>query len=215
MWGSIEVEPALNFAAPEIQSIMSLGLEVIHKIATAKTYAARHELLDQRNGPDRTNRFLYHALRHYQWSPPQRQSVKAQGRDCDSGPQVAWEWTYGHSSTKAYNLDRSQLRSWGYVMWDKARLEKVSLFNAPFRPLHVAEAHEVHAEFEASWRARLGIARVGGTKYWSRTDQSQTSSPSSRRIGPTFANAKREFGAASARIGAAMDRKNTIAGGLG
>lgn len=107
------------------------------------------------------------------------------------------------------------LRRWGYVVWDRVRLDKISLFREPFRPpLYVTEEHEVDDEFEASWRARETIARAGGTGYWSMTDQSQIAYPVPRqpvchqrgrpRMEPTFANVKREFGAASARIEAAM-----------
>ncbi|KAI1376608.1 hypothetical protein F4677DRAFT_83451 [Hypoxylon crocopeplum] len=225
VWGSIEVEPALNYASPEVQAIMSSGLAAVYRIATAKTYAERHELLYQRNGPDRRDKFLCWALRHYSWLQLQQQSPGAPftpGRDRDRGPQDAWEWAYANCAPRAeaYRLDRTDLRKWGYVLWDRARLQEISLFREPFcPPLHFSEEHEVDAEFEASWRARERIARAGGTGYWSVADQSQIVYPATRqsgrhqrgppRVGPTFANAKRDFGAASARIEAAMQNKKT------
>ncbi|KAI0377876.1 hypothetical protein F5Y04DRAFT_263451 [Hypomontagnella monticulosa] len=223
VWGSIEVEPALNYASPEVQAIMSSGLASVYRIATAKTYAERHKLLYQRNGPDRSDKFLYRALKRYSEVNMRRGSSRAlftAGQDRDGGPQDAWEWAHTNCAPRvqAYRLDRTGLRRWGYVFWDRARLEEISLFKEPFRPpRYVSEEHEVDDDFEASWRARKRVARAGGTGYWSATDQSQIVFAKRRqpvyhrrgqpRVGPPFANAKREFAAASARIDIAMKRR--------
>lgn len=221
VWGSIEVEPALNYASSEVQAIMSMRLARVYRIATAKTYAERHDLLYQSSGPYRIDRFLHQALKRYSQAHLQQQSLKAQSTpsregDGDCGPQIAWEWAYTNrtSRLKVYRLDRTDLRRWGYVFWDKARLSNILLFNEPFRPQHVVEEHEVNDEFQASWRARERIARAGGTGYWSVTDQSQVVYPARRkpgcyqrgepRVRSTLANAKRELEAASSRVEAAM-----------
>lgn len=205
---------------------MSSGLASVYRVATAKTYADRHRLLHRRSGPDRNNKFIFWALKRYSSVQSQQDSTRAPfapGWETDRGPRDAWEWARAGCAPEmeAYRLDRTVLRSWGYVLWDRARLEGISLFKEPFcPPLHVHEEHEVDDEFEASWRARQRLASAGKSGYWSAADQSQIeyhpTTPPRRpvayrrgwpRDGPTFANAKREFEEASARIEAAMQRK--------
>ncbi|KAK3382103.1 hypothetical protein B0T24DRAFT_672116 [Lasiosphaeria ovina] len=115
---------------------MSSGLASVHRIATAKTYAERHKLLYRRNGPDRSDKFLYQALRRYSRVQLQQLLPGAPftpGRANDHGPQDAWEWAYANCALRVevYGLDRAGLREWGYVLWDRARLKDISLFREP------------------------------------------------------------------------------------
>ena len=94
----------------------------------------------------------------------------------------------------------------------------MALFDKPFDPPRLPpERHEPTDEFAATWWAREEISRAGGSGYWTPTDQSRVVYPAASKrsllaVGrrfptPSFANAKREFAAESARIEAAMQSK--------
>lgn len=165
-----------------------------------------------------------------QESPP---CVPRRGQDRDRGPQDAWEWAYADRAPRVsvYRLDRTELRRWGYVLWDRARLDAISLFKEPFCPsrhLDVSERRPVDDEFVASWKAREKISETGGTGYWcywSKADQCQNDHLVPRRRanrargtsrggrtrgrpsgGQTRVEAKRALEEESARFGAAMKR---------
>ena len=45
--------------------------------------------------------------------------------DCKDGPNAAWPWSTGNKVEIRYNQpDTAGLRKWGYVMWDKERLDQ-------------------------------------------------------------------------------------------
>jgi len=216
-WGTIKVEPAMNLASPEIQAILSTGLSSVYRLATAETYAARHELLYRWGGPRRKDDFFYEGLaRRF----PARFPSLPPYLDLDLGPRRAWEWAYASSrrNMKIYHRSREVLRRWGYVFRDKARLDDIALFDKPFVPPRLPpERHEPSDEFTDTWWAREEISRAGGSGYWTPTDQSRVVNPAaSKRSHPTvgrrfatpsFANAKRESSVESARIEAAMQNK--------
>ena len=54
----------------------------------------------------------------------------------DSGPREAWEWAYADRRVvdKATRRNRAELRDWGYVFWDRERLDLAGLFRKPFVP---------------------------------------------------------------------------------
>jgi hypothetical protein len=151
---------------------MPWGLTSVHQLVSTETYEQRHQRLYRWSGPITKKYFLHHALRRYS-GPPSQQSWPEGCRDgSDSGPQDAWGWAYGDNALRAeaYKLDRTKLRTWGYVFWDKRRLEAMAFFEEAFHPPpYVHQEHEVDEEFEASWRARADIACAGGTGYWSAT----------------------------------------------
>lgn len=47
---------------------------------------------------------------------------------CKDGPNAAWPWSTGNKVEIRYNQpDTAGLRKWGYVMWDKDRLDRWSI----------------------------------------------------------------------------------------
>ena len=48
--------------------------------------------------------------------------------DCKDGPNAAWPWSTGNKVEIRFNQSHTEgLRKWGYVMWDKDRLDRWSI----------------------------------------------------------------------------------------
>ena len=51
----------------------------------------------------------------------------------EDGPNAAWPWSTGNKIQISYHRsDRAGLRKWGYVMWDKGRLDQWSILQENF-----------------------------------------------------------------------------------
>lgn len=99
----------------------------------------------------------------------------------DIGPFYAWQWAHQSlPDVRAYfDPNQRRLRSRGYVMWDKVRLDKRTVtFSRAWRR-HIATPEEEFArglmqqQMVTTFEERSWIFRKGGRGWWSKTDKSK------------------------------------------
>jgi hypothetical protein len=176
------------------QHILRRGLAGLYEIHRAKTYDERHRVLYTEH-PQSSQRFLYTSLRAANpWNTPHGPNLTKEETlalitppfydDSDTGPEYAW--CQGHSIDShyplswIYPLDQNvrAFRKWGYVMWDRKRLDSVDFFNNSHRllaqmneddGLTLAAVRKLHW----TWRRRALIHLAGGRGWWSSRDESK------------------------------------------
>lgn len=184
-----------NIESPFIQHVLSLGVEKLYHIARAKTYEEKYDLLYSPDHPPATDSFLMEGLRR---ANGQNDEVflgnlaeedemlhvkKPCFADVDSGPEDIWRWAHQGESPASwiYQKNRQRLREWGYVMWDRSRLEAIGIIKEPWEDipgpggslLEDQDAARERAYMENSWKKREQIHMSGGTGWWSWGDQSR------------------------------------------
>jgi hypothetical protein len=120
------------------QHLLTWGLEKLHRLAVADTYDAKRNLVY----PDMheyNDRFLFDALyatndqpededyqlRYYSSSEVIKALGKEYFHDPDEGPIKIWIASHSRATSDDFINGfgkYSDLRMWGYVMWDEARL---------------------------------------------------------------------------------------------
>lgn len=178
-----------------MQHLLSLGLNKLHQVARSETYEERYKALNNGAFPGAMFFFLYEGLQAVnerndnvwledltsddellQMTPPYY-------ADSDSGPMDVWRWAHQEESwgSWVYREDRSPLRQWGYVMWNKSRLEATGIFQKPWEDtrdpqellLERQEAMRQNAYMQNSWDQREHLQRQGGTGWWCLGDESK------------------------------------------
>ncbi|TGJ83304.1 hypothetical protein E0Z10_g5440 [Xylaria hypoxylon] len=196
-WGAFGVEYGDSIDAPYIQDVLSLGLERLRQIVRAETYDDRERLLCSGYSPRPTYFFLHRGLqdaneRHDDiflddLTPEDEVLYIKQPlfADPDSGPADVWRWAHYEESWQnwVYQENRHNLRKWGYVMWDRLRLEEIGIFQQPWEYtddshsrgslLEQQEAQRQRGYLQNSWEQRAQIYRRGGTGWWSWGDESK------------------------------------------
>ncbi|KND93678.1 hypothetical protein TOPH_01416 [Tolypocladium ophioglossoides CBS 100239] len=182
-WGAFHVEYGHRVDSPSIQHILSLGLAKLYQIAGAETYEERCLLLYSGHCPPATDSFLHEGLQGANEQndniflddlTPEDETLHIKQpffADPDSESWANW----------VYQENRHGLRQWGYVMWDRSRLEAVGIFQKPWEDmdgsrdslLEEQEATRQRAYMENSWEKREQIYMSGGTGWWSWGDQSK------------------------------------------
>lgn len=129
----IDCDPDCNW----IQYTLSLGLEQLHTFVTAETNAERTAILLPRKKSGATHStFLCAALDQSNYVDPAIgiPAQKVSYDDKDAGPKQFWEHSRkgrGYSLC-TYELLDWKYRSWGYAMWDSARLEHLGALKTPW-----------------------------------------------------------------------------------
>lgn len=106
--------------------------------------------------------------------------------DPDDGPADAWSWAHQDETCVNFvNSDsRKPLREWGYVMWDRARLENWAIFETPWEGSEASvsanEESQSWGEMQASFDQRSKIYLAGGRGWWSLGDESNIIWPGGR-----------------------------------
>ncbi|KAI1109804.1 hypothetical protein F5Y14DRAFT_390502 [Nemania sp. NC0429] len=194
-WGASNVSYEASPDSFHLQYILSLGIEKLCDIVNAETYEERYRVLDATNGPSSTVSFLYQGFETANNSnpdvwledlTPEIENLyirRPYFNDPDPGPADAWRWAHLELSCVnwVYHGDRDQLRRWGYVMWDRSRLEEVGVFQGPWEDMvspedSLLERQELgrqRAYMENSWGPRERISRDGGSGWWAWGDESQ------------------------------------------
>lgn len=194
-WGAFRVEYDDRIDSPFIQHILSRGLKKLYSIILAETYLERHQLLYDRGFPSITDNFLYEGLQSANehndhvsldgWSPENEALLTRRSfvADPDSGPRDAWQWAHREEAWTnwVYQEDRDNIRRWGYVMWDRCRLDSVGILQVPWEDtrsstelqLEEQEAARQRAYMENSWEKREKMYRRGAVGWWSWGDESQ------------------------------------------
>ncbi|MCJ1283012.1 hypothetical protein MMC26_002339 [Xylographa opegraphella] len=193
-WGEYQVKYGIyDWHAPENawkQGTLSLGLNYLRRLVTAKTYEERYQLLAHNHRSD--HYFLHEglvasngddeeddAIELCQYgSEDERRYIHSPFlNDADPGPAKAWRWAHEHVSRGSFVQYEShrELRERGYVMWDLARLEQWNLFEQAWR-----SGMEPRIDFVEEYRAmvrsfdaRSEIYQRGGRGWWSEGDESK------------------------------------------
>lgn len=167
----------------------------MHQIAQSGTYDDRYKVLYTNGHPGFIFFFLYEGL---QAANEQNDNVWLEDltsdsellqlrppyyADPDRGPMDVWRWGHQEESwgSWVYREDRSSLRQWGYVMWDKSRLQMTGIFEKPWEDtrdpqeqlLEQQEATRQEAYMRNSWDQRQRVARQGGAGWWCLGDESK------------------------------------------
>ncbi|KAJ2988039.1 hypothetical protein NUW58_g4185 [Xylaria curta] len=196
-WGAYNVEFGDRIDAPYTQNVLSLGLKKLYQITRAETYDDRERVLCSGYSPRATYFFLYEGLRYANeqhddfWLDdltPENELLYVKQpffADPDSGPADVWRWAHYEESwqTWVYQANRDNLRRWGYVMWDRSRLEAIGVFQEPWEEtdegnseesvLEQQEAQRQREYLKSSWEQRQRILSRGGTGWWSWGDESK------------------------------------------
>lgn len=185
-WGMLHVEYREKFDNPFLQYVLSLGLETIWDIASTEVYEDRRQLLESRGCPALAFTFLYEGLKEinsYQFNGTVLAPRQVIDVDTDSGPEDAWQWAHDDEEdiSWVYEENRQSLRRWGYVLWDRSRLEAVGLFKNRWvdpddsvDPTMEREENQRQSGYMVnSWDRREDIFFSGGKGWWSRGDESQ------------------------------------------
>ncbi|KAJ8132048.1 hypothetical protein O1611_g1571 [Lasiodiplodia mahajangana] len=192
-WGAFQVEPVRWFGDPQLQSLYFKGLVSLDGLAKAKTYDRQHALLDHGRIPHARSRNLYRALKDFSYEVCDEQvSVSNYGNsvkhpyfeDPDDGPFSIWKWAHESASLRrsVYQRGQAKLRKWGYVMWDRTRLDTLSIFRDTWRPpvlnpfarlLPDDSVGEVDERWTSSWWERSRIYNEQGRGWWDFGDESK------------------------------------------
>jgi hypothetical protein len=162
----------------------------------AETYEARHALLYLGHCPSSNRSFLYEALKNANEAnddillsdftlEEERTHIKTPFfNDPDTGPADIWRWTH-EGETRAgfiYQEHQEPLREWGYVLWDRSRLDNIGIFDSSWEPLDISSDMILERQQEAkrhfiymasSWDARSKIYVTGGRGWWNWGDSSK------------------------------------------
>ena len=139
-----------EFDNRDISCLLSHGLEFIRKVVDSETYRARHDLLSplQLNHhrccsseilTDWLNRYD-NSIRLSEYTPDEEQEFRRIHSvflsDPNSGPVDAWRWAHQDETMSGFffSVNQVALRSRGYCMWDRARLDKWAVFQQPWDP---------------------------------------------------------------------------------
>ncbi|KAI0966938.1 hypothetical protein F4678DRAFT_447760 [Xylaria arbuscula] len=198
-WGEFQVEPARWLGDPQLQSLYFKGLVFLESIAKAKTYDQQHKLLDHGQIPHARSRNFYRALKDFSYEVCDEQASvsnyessrdyalkvkRPYFEDPDEGPFSIWKWAHESASLRrsVYQRGQAKLRKWGYVMWDRARLDTLPIFRdrwqppvfSPFgRSLPDDPVGEVDERWASSWRERSRIYNEQGRGGWDFDDKSK------------------------------------------
>lgn len=211
-WGTLRVEYWEKIDSPYIQHVLSLGSETIWAIITAETFQDKYQLLESKGCPSKMFSFLCEGLEEVhsrREDPPSAQSP-ALGEheqdprpfypELDSGPMDAWFWAHEDEDELGwvYDAQRQNIRQWGYVLWDRSRLEAVGLFDSAWNDsdesmgasLEEHEDQRQRASMQDSWDQREKVWLSGGQGWWSWGDESrveweQGRDPRQKRPGPS------------------------------
>ena len=144
-WLAIFVDVGPYFEDAFLQDQLSRGLARLHTIlCTEPNQRRQNGFLGMSEDRGYRSSFLEYGLQNvavYKISPYElstmdqaEQDVETNNplaRDPDSGPEDVWRWAHQREAAHRFTYSNAQarLREWGYVMWDRARLEGMDLFS--------------------------------------------------------------------------------------
>lgn len=161
---------------------LSIGLEHILKITTTPTYADRKRLMGrtlEQSYPFLPN-VLQSIFRRKIDATPLKDYTAEQveplhgnhdAPEPDPGPANVWTWAHStlDSDQFVWSVHCRELRSWGYVMWDDARLDHSDVYSLPFSPPPPLNREELRQRLDAvvaSLLKRDRMYREGAHSGW-------------------------------------------------
>lgn len=171
-----------------MQSVLSRGLRKLYEIGAAETEEQKFRLLYQQN-PSSTSSFLHDGLQfvdglngshaYLEDMTEEEESFYVRqpfSEDEDSGPRDAWEWAHASQTSVCwtYQDEHSDLRKWGFVMWDQSRLDAIGVMEEEWdytygreeRDLEEAELDRQETEREESFKIRSALYERGARGWW-------------------------------------------------
>jgi hypothetical protein len=205
IWPKCDIEQYSEMDSSYIQYLLSLGLETLHQLFTAKSYEERYALLSDVCPPRiYLPEFLYLGLRYCAnesdvtiWLNELTADeiaiyIKSPFfPDPDIGPRHIWQWAHWEESwtTYVFQENRQDLREWGYVMWDRSRLDDSGIFQKPWEdlPLEEDEVTSRRARMQNGWELIYQLHSQADTGQWIWEDECQRKlrrekSPSEERV---------------------------------
>ncbi|KAH6669043.1 hypothetical protein B0J14DRAFT_658055 [Halenospora varia] len=191
-----------------LNPFLARGLAFLRQVGEATTYTEVSRLLPERQNPDHI--FLHSMLgiaknqegphdadpdglgatRLCNFTDAHERRYVGQPffQDQDGGPEYAWRWAHQESRSKRFMWtgQTSCLRRWGYVFWDRTRLNDFGLNSGawaswthqlpsgPFTiPSNWLEGYPMTSPSRLSLRTRLAIDEVGGSGWWDESDETR------------------------------------------
>lgn len=195
VWGEHRVPYANGPASTHIQHVLSLGLEALYHVITAKSWEDKRDALCVREmPPGRSLHFLHDPLENLRGEPAA--IISDEGIDdedlrmmsdqppfCgdgDAGPEKIWMVPRQRSALAYYEEEHLIHRRWGYVMWDEKRLQALRVLEKPLlkeeKPEPGTEIPPVE-DMQKSWDARAAIYERGGRGWWEENNESWVTWP--------------------------------------
>lgn len=201
-WAVSSFEWAHTSQAASVQGLLATGLEKLFSLAIAASHEERSCILPVYR-PYHREDFLYKALDRAFRASSSSQNVERKSffDDPDPGPANAWRWAdvaYPHHLRPIGPILSELQRQWGYVMWDKARLERSEVLRSSL----VATTNSLprlSAAYRPNWRQSLprrrALFNLGGRGWWDSEDESKVIYPGRKvkvRFQPLRAATRRE-----------------------
>lgn len=155
-----------DFDCLYIQYLLSLGLVRLQEFIQSDSFKIRDRVLSDRGLGSRWEN-IYESLKHANRSDDgvslsdyttedeeklaRRHAPFVQ--DPETGPADAWRWAHQDETRYNFVISDSQtaLRSRGYCMWDRARLDQWSVFQSPWE----APEYPFHGDEQVSRKAGM------------------------------------------------------------
>ncbi|PVH81024.1 hypothetical protein DL98DRAFT_514932 [Cadophora sp. DSE1049] len=193
-WGSTNIESATDASSQYIQAILCRGLAHIHAIATADSYSSRRAVI-YKLYPPYSDKFFHRGRNNGHTARAIIASVNNPlvsnfFKDSDEGPENAWRWAHSSLQPNIPSLmvmtnsfrDFTAVRTWGYVMWDRLRLDEWGVFGkdwvhslkfATYQELEEKREREeeMRGDMEKSWKRRAEVHLAGGFGWWKDGDE--------------------------------------------
>lgn len=126
------------------QGYLEQGLRYVRRIMQAETINDRYNLIQTPlHGEELLNDSLQHVYSALctrdqttgKLLPDAVESLTPWYADFEGGPRAAWYWAYtlDQRGDLCGSMSQTPLREWGYVMWDKERLEALVDFSKPWK----------------------------------------------------------------------------------
>lgn len=210
VWGVLPIDFIDDGRSPHLQRayfcrehFLSIGLEYLHHLGSAKTYDERYRLLSPNPVPESDKEFLESALQVEgneangaddwldKYTPADILRLKnkpfASSGDAerDSGPYEAWRWAYATYDHRCFYFadEHWNKRRKAYVMWDLARLSEWENYQQhwdertePDWGVDLDDDRESLIRIEARWKSkneRGRIYQLGGSGWWAWGDESK------------------------------------------
>jgi len=197
VWGEMCVDYSDHHNPYYLEPTLARGISSICLIVAADGYAAKYDLFDSEY-PQWSDQFLYEALNAANASDDgieledytiddEISNITAPFfRDVDPGPEYVWRSLHEMRS-RAYFVNSESListRGWGYVVWDRSRLDGMGIFEDDWvEPEAEPPSEDIIRRREqriASTQCRGEIYWAGGRGWWSFSDESKVAWPNRR-----------------------------------
>ncbi|KAI2784300.1 hypothetical protein F4815DRAFT_455298 [Daldinia loculata] len=186
VWGGeYSVDFDANIDDKTIQHLLTLGLERILLIASARSYRDREALLRIEEMPPKENSvFLSYCLAEinklnpYEGDGAAILKAPAFFLDEDSGAEQIWKISLEYAPSRhfaIYNELDWPYRECGYVFWDQERLQALGALKPAWKPAEQLAYNSTvdMEEMQSSWDERTSIYNRGGRGFWSKDDDTQ------------------------------------------